>query len=485
MQEDALPAMSTPREMLHMSAVLRLASTSNQPINVQVSDLLEGLRLEKCADSLIGSSLVRGVSGGEKKRTAVAVELITRPKMIFLDEPLSGLDSYAAWTVVQVLKELARNGCAVLCTIHQPSSEIFETFDKMICLAEGRTCYCGGVAELTTYMSKLGKPIPVHYNPADHILFMVQAATPQELTGFCDIWAQDEKHSILPKISSLRSAGGQSDEPLQPVKRKPFLTQLGLLIRREVRSTLRDRLNLIIRFLVQAIMGSLFACIFSGIGHRSATPSVVQSHFGAICNLMIGTMFGSSQPLLLQFPSERPVFLREYAANMYGTIPYFLSKMLVELPITFLTCLEMLLISYWTMGLQGNFIYLVLISWGLALTAASTALFIGCNVAQAQRAQEFAPLLFVPQIIFSGVFITIDLIPSWLRWMQYLCALKYAINLASIVEFDGLPEGPAFLSIMEIDPDSVLTYAMILAAIFVSFRILAMLGLRKSATFVY
>merc|ERR550537_1628820 len=120
---------------------------------------------------------------------------------------------------------------------------------------------------------------------------------------------------------------------------------------------------------------------------------------------------------------------------MYGTIPYFLAKTVVEIPLTFLTALESWLISYWVMDLEGNFIYLVLIATFLALTAASTALFIGCSVANAQSAQELAPLIFVPQIIFSGIFIPISLIPKALRWLQYLCALKYAINLGCIVEF--------------------------------------------------
>merc|ERR1711904_317178 len=99
------------------------------------------------------------------------------------------------------------------------------------------------------------------------------------------------------------------------------------------------------RFAVNGIMGLLFAFIFQGIGGKDAEQGGFQGHFGAICNLMIGTMFSSAQPLLLQFPLERPVFLREYGANMYGTLPYFLSKMIIELPLTFLTALESWLIS--------------------------------------------------------------------------------------------------------------------------------------------
>merc|ERR1719482_218510 len=156
--------MSTPRELLEMSGVLRLP-VGRAEILEQVEELLVALKLEKCKDTYVGNQLVRGLSGGERKRTAVAVELITKPKMIFLDEPLSGLDSYAAWTVVQVLKDLAKHGCAVLCTIHQPSSEIFQSFDKLICMVEGYTVYCDEVKGLSSYMAKLQHPVPKETNP--------------------------------------------------------------------------------------------------------------------------------------------------------------------------------------------------------------------------------------------------------------------------------------------------------------------------------
>merc|ERR1711988_1045143 len=138
-----------------MSAILRGKGEDQEAVKVKVNEIISALRLEKCADTYCGSALVKGISGGEKKRTAVAVELITEPKMIFLDEPLSGLDSYAAYSVVQVCKDLAAHGCAVLCTIHQPSSEIFQCFDKAICLADGRTVYGDSVTRLATYMGKL------------------------------------------------------------------------------------------------------------------------------------------------------------------------------------------------------------------------------------------------------------------------------------------------------------------------------------------
>ena len=115
-----------------------------------VDELIDSLGLTSCANTLIGSELVRGISGGEKKRVAIGVELVTNPSTLFLDEPTSGLDSYSAYNTINILKALAANGCSVLCTVHQPSSEIFGLFDNVILLKSGVCVYNGPLQALPT-----------------------------------------------------------------------------------------------------------------------------------------------------------------------------------------------------------------------------------------------------------------------------------------------------------------------------------------------
>jgi ABC-type multidrug transport system permease subunit len=168
-------------------------------------------------------------------------------------------------------------------------------------------------------------------------------------------------------------------------------------------------------------------------------------------------------------------------------VPYFLAKTLVEAPMAFLTALETFLISYWIMDLQGNFFFLVCTAWALSMTAASTALMVGCSVPNAQSAQELAPLIFVPQILFTGIFVSIDLIPKALRWMQYLCALKYAVDLGAVIELGNSPNPLAqeLLIAQNIHKDQVGFYVAVLAGIFCGFRLLAMINLGRRAQFVF
>jgi ABC-type multidrug transport system ATPase subunit len=132
--------------------------------------MLQELGLMKCADTIMGGPLLKGISGGERKRTSVGVELVVKPPMVFLDEPTSGLDSFSAVQCVRVLKKVANAGASVLFTIHQPSSNIFASFDHLILLQKGALLYNGPVASVPEYFRVRGHPCPRNYNPADWIL---------------------------------------------------------------------------------------------------------------------------------------------------------------------------------------------------------------------------------------------------------------------------------------------------------------------------
>jgi ABC-type multidrug transport system ATPase subunit len=140
-QDDSLQATATPRETIRFSAKLRLPrSTTDHQLDQLTERMIQELGLKSCADTVVGGLLIKGISGGERKRASVGVELVVKPSMVFLDEPTSGLDSCSAVQVCQVLKKVANSGASVLFTIHQPSSEIFTSFDRLILLHEVAFC---------------------------------------------------------------------------------------------------------------------------------------------------------------------------------------------------------------------------------------------------------------------------------------------------------------------------------------------------------
>merc|ERR1719263_1835471 len=149
--------------------------------------------------------------------------------------------------------------------------------------------------------------------------------------------------------------------------------------------------------------------------------------FGAIANLLISTMFGVAQSSLMEFPKDRPVFLREYSTNHYGVIPYFLAKFTADCFKVFFQVLAQLLAAFFLMGFQMNFFLFLALNFTLAIASTSIGIFIGSSVEDPNVAQELMPALIVPQLLFAGFFIPSNMIPEFLRWAQYLCSLTYAI----------------------------------------------------------
>lgn len=175
-QDDSLPSTATPREAIRFSAKLRLpAETKDEELDMITSALIEELGLTKCADSFVGGALVRGISGGERKRTSVGVELVVQPRLVFLDEPTSGLDSHSALQCVLLLRKIANAGASVIFTIHQPSSQIFASFDHLIFLHKGRLMYNGAVESVPDFCESRGHPCPKRHNPSAWMMVSVAA----------------------------------------------------------------------------------------------------------------------------------------------------------------------------------------------------------------------------------------------------------------------------------------------------------------------
>ena len=162
----------TVRECLEFAAKLKLHGTYDEKIR-RVEEIIKELRLNKCQNTKIGGPLIKGVSGGERKRTSIGVELITDPQLIFLDEPTTGLDSFTATSVMETLRDLALTGRTVISTIHQPNSDIFEMFDRLMLLAQGKIIYFNEARLSVDYFASIGQRCPELSNPADYFMSMM------------------------------------------------------------------------------------------------------------------------------------------------------------------------------------------------------------------------------------------------------------------------------------------------------------------------
>lgn len=223
MQQDVLLPTLTVRETLRYSAELRLPPpTTTEERERVVQNVILELGLKECADTRIGNNVHKGCSGGEKRRTSLAVQMLSNPSVLFCDEVTTGLDAATAFQLVATLKALADKGRTIICSIHQPRSEIWQLFEHVVLLAKGSPLYSGRSVECLPYFEHLGYILPPFVNPAE---FLIDLAA-------VDTRSPEAEDSSLTRVQGLIQAFETSPENkgLQAVQRKTSVVPIGLIV---------------------------------------------------------------------------------------------------------------------------------------------------------------------------------------------------------------------------------------------------------------
>lgn len=214
----------------------------------RIETLLSSFGLRNQATTIIGTPIRKGLSGGQKRRVGIASSLITCPKILFLDEPTSGLDSAASHEVMLYLKKVAKaNSIIVIASIHQPSTSTFALFDKLLLLSEGKTCYFGVIDQIEAYFESIGYQMPVHFNPAEFLLDLVNVdfaegrdAAERQLEQIQSAWNKSSENAApcLDSSDSLDPPKHAVDTLQMDVQSRPsqFMIPLTLLHRNFIKS---------------------------------------------------------------------------------------------------------------------------------------------------------------------------------------------------------------------------------------------------------
>jgi ABC-type multidrug transport system permease subunit len=202
---------------------------------------------------------------------------------------------------------------------------------------------------------------------------------------------------------------------------------------------------------------------------------------------------GTAQPALLFFPEERPIFLREYSTDHYSVVAYFISRFLIEAVVTGVQVALMVFIIFYMVKFQGSVWVFLGATYVLAMSGTAMAVTLGAVVrGNGKVAQQLLPIIFIPQILFSGFFVSPDLIPVLLRWVQHICVLTYAVRTLVVEEFHECSEDlfanqtcNFLVKNVKANPDEVWWNWIAMLSCFLFFRLLALMILRRSATTFY
>ncbi|XP_065676967.1 uncharacterized protein LOC100208394 isoform X1 [Hydra vulgaris] len=482
MQEDIFFSHLTVRQTLEFVGKIRLPDSMKWDEKLAVVDkVIENLGLRKCENTVMGGNyFTRGCSGGEAKRCSIAVELITNPACIILDEPTTGLDSSTAFNLMNTLKNLAlKENRAICLTIHQPSSQVFHMFDKLLLLCNGRVMFFGKNSHVLPFFESIGMPVHSHWNPADFFIEKLKKTeihekvaegfkafqkniveeeqcsnaisesktkSPDDISFSYDNIAYEEHKAVVNndsrtsyEITSEKNEKNENGSIFKVHTNKwptSYRTQVTALWKRTFIQTKGDvfnAVNITQAFLVSIVSGLIWF-------QTPYDESSLRDREGAIFYIMGFLFIELIFDTVFTFPSEDKVIEKERAAGMYRLSAFYTVKNIVDLSVLIIPQSLIYTISYWMIGLNRSSVFLLGLVNVFLLTAVSQSvgLIIGGSI-KSLKTSNIVTILFCYTNMMLGGFYT-KRMPTWFSWGRYLSVYAYFYNIFVRMEFEYAKE---------------------------------------------
>nr|CAB3473545.1 unnamed protein product [Digitaria exilis] len=448
-QNDIHSPQVTVYESLLFSAWLRLPKdVDSNKRKIFIEEVMDLVELKPLRDALVGLPGVNGLSTEQRKRLTIAVELVANPSIIFMDEPTSGLDARAAAIVMRTVRNTVDTGRTVVCTIHQPSIDIFEAFDELFLMKRGgEEVYAGPLghhsSELIKYFEGINgvSKIKDGYNPATWMLEVTTVSQEQILcVDFSEIYKKSELYqrnrALIKELS--QPAPGSSDLYFPSKYAQSSITQCMACLWKQNLSYWRNPPYNTVRFFFTTIIALLLGTIFWDLGGKVKTSQDLLNAMGSMYSavLFIGVMNCTSvQPVVAV---ERTVFYRERAAGMYSAFPYAFGQVVIELPYALAQDILYGVIVYSMIGFEwtaakffwylffGYFTLLYFTFYGMMAVGLTPNYHIASIVSSA---------FYAIWNLFSGFIIPRPRVPIWWRWYCWICPVAWTLYGLVVSQF--------------------------------------------------
>ncbi|KAL8061438.1 hypothetical protein ABFX02_02G086500 [Erythranthe guttata] len=441
-QTDIHTPQITVEESVVFSAWLRLDPNIDPKTKYEfVKEVLETIELDNIKDALVGLPGVDGLSTEQRKRLTIAVELVANPSIIFMDEPTTGLDARAAAIVMRAVKNVANTGRTIVCTIHQPSIDIFEAFDELLLLkAGGRMIYCGPLGENSSkvieYFEAIsGVPkIRDNYNPATWMLEVTSASSEGELAiDFADTYKNSALHEQNKELVRKMSVPPSGSEDLHFPTRysQNGWGQFKSCLWKQHLSYWRSPKYNLMRSIHMLFAAFLFGILFWGQGKKINNQQSLFTLLGAMYSSALFCGINNSSSVLPYVSTERTVLYRERFAGMYASWAYSAAQVIIEIPYLLAQAIAFTVITYPMIGYYWS-VYKVF--WYFYTMFCTLLYFTYLGMMLVSITPNF-PVAAISQSafytmfnLFAGFLIPHPQIPRWWIWFYYLVPTSWSLN---------------------------------------------------------
>uniref|UniRef100_A0A914IBY9 ABC transporter domain-containing protein n=1 Tax=Globodera rostochiensis TaxID=31243 RepID=A0A914IBY9_GLORO len=442
-QDELFMGTLTVKEHLMAQARLRMVGHTQRTMRRRVNEIIDELGLQECKHARIGfSGVKKGISGGEARRLLFASELLNNPQIIFADEPTTGLDSSMADSVISVMRALTRSGRTIICTIHQPSSEIYRKFDRVMFLAQGRLAYFGEPTKATELFGRSGNPCPSNYNPADHIIQCLsiemgrEDECKQRIRNTCTEWERCAESAVFREEVERRRRCVR--EKPTPRKTASCWVQTHSLLKRSLLDNWRNPSLTRAKLIQKCIMGVFIGLLYmnTSVYNKVGRDNLNGAMFYIIGELTYSTLFG----VLTFFPADFALVAREYHDGLYCSGAYFVARSVSYIPLFTVDGAVMVSVSYWLIGLVPT-VWHFLITLGICFLVEQSAVAFGVMLSAVSPSYPVAvsvagPILTILSLT-GGLFANVGELPYFISWVQYLSWFRYGFEAFAIAQWSG------------------------------------------------
>nr|KYP52347.1 ABC transporter G family member 23 [Cajanus cajan] len=428
-QEDNLLPMLTVKETLLFSAKFRLKEMAPKDRELRVESLLQELGLFHVADSFVGDEENRGISGGERKRVSIGVDMIHNPPILLLDEPTSGLDSTSALQVIELLSSIVKaKKRTVVLSIHQPSYRILQYISKFLILSHGSVVHNGSLELLEETITKLGFQIPKQLNALEFSMEIIRGL--EDSSSKYDTCTIEEKESF-PNLMwpEEENCGVQTHCNKESLGSLCYTNLIEILF-------LCSRFWKIIYRTKQLFLARTMQALVGGFGLGSVYVKVRRDEGGVAERLglfafSLSFLLSSTVEALPIYLQERSVLMKEASRGAYRISSYMIANTFVFLPFLFVVSILFAVPVYWLVGLNPSlsaFTFFTFVVWLIVLMASSLVLFLSAVSPDFISGNSLICTVLGAFFLFSGYFIPKESIPKYWLFMYYVSLYRYPLD---------------------------------------------------------